>query len=105
MGHITETAGNTAGPDDEEDAELASLAFVPMWLNASTIDGCSHLSISNACLHSIVIQLYFNNINNKNSSVLLLASTCIALPGIVLSALQEVATIIVPVLQIKKLRH
>ena len=67
MGHITETAGNTAGPDDEEDAELASLAFVPMWLNASTIDGCSHLSISNACLHSIVIQLYFNNINNKNS--------------------------------------
>ena len=38
------------------------------------------------------------NINNKNSSVLLLASTYIALPGIVLSALQDIAIIIVPVL-------
>lgn len=67
MGHITETAGNTAGPDDEEDAELASLDVVPVWLNASTVDGCSNLSTPNACLHSIVIQLYLNNINNKKS--------------------------------------
>lgn len=30
MGHVTETAGNAEDPDNERDAELVSLDFVPV---------------------------------------------------------------------------